>query len=567
MAQRLGTVLVVDDSDFDLRLLALSAGALGYTVITASSAAEAIERVFDPAGGVDVVVSDIRMEPVDGFGLVDALQARLPDLPVVLVTAQATTDLVLQAVKRGVLDVLVKPADPAMLEATLGTAMRRRELVTTDRTLLDTLHRTIDEQTAEIQRRLVSHEREHAELKRVFRQVQEIKAEWERTMDCVSDMVLLIGPDGRLRRCNRAWRDFTGRPYAEILGVSWKELFVGLGLESRTGFGPGCELHHAASGRWFVYREAPFEAVASSDSGSIAPGTSGKVITLNDTTELKLAVRQREVAFEQLKSSQAQVIQSEKLATIGQMTAGVAHEINNPVGFVTSNLSSLSKYVERLAGFIAAVTQLLDRAAPGVRDEVQELRRKFKVDFILGDVTKLIAESLDGTARVSKIVKDLGTFSRVDGDDWRPVDLAASLEQAIGIVWNQLKYKVTLHREFGALPPVVCNAQLINQVVMNLLVNASHAMDTPGVITLSTRVDGPDAVITVADTGKGIAPEHLARIFDPFFTTKEAGKGTGLGLSISADIIKKHAGTISVESALGVGTTFTLRIPVAGGRA
>jgi len=564
VAQRVGTVLVVDDSEFDLRLLALSVRALGYTAITASSAEEAVHRVFDSAGGVDVVVSDIRMEPTDGFGLVDALQQRLPDLPVILVTAQATTDLVIQAVKRRVLDVLVKPVDPAMLEATLGAAMRRRELVTTDRTLIDTLHRTIDEQTAEIQRRLVAHETEHAELKRVFRQVQEIKAEWERTMDCVSDMVLLIGPDGRLRRCNRAWRDFTGQPYSEILGVSWKELFVRLGLETRTGFGPGCELHHVASGRWFVFREAPFEAVLTSASGSIAPGTSGKVITLNDTTELKLAVRQREVAFEQLKSSQAQVIQSEKLATIGQMTAGVAHEINNPVGFVTSNLSSLSKYVERLAGFIAAVTQLLDRAAPGARDEVQELRRKFKVDFILGDVTKLIAESLDGTARVSKIVKDLGNFSRVDGDDWRPVDLAASLEQAIGIVWNQLKYKVTLQREFGELPPVVCNAQLINQVVMNLLVNASHAMDAPGVIRLSTHLDGPDAVITVADTGKGIAPEHLARIFDPFFTTKEAGKGTGLGLSISADIIKKHAGTIAVESEVGVGTTFTIRIPVAG---
>ena len=143
---------------------------------------------------------------------------------------------------------------------------------------------------------------------------------------------------------------------------------------------------------------------------------------------------------------------------------------------------------------------------------------------------------------------------------WEPLDV----DQAVGIVWNQLKYKATLKREFGALPPVVCNAQLINQVVMNLLVNASHAMDTPGVITLSTRLEGPDAVITVADTGKGIAPAHVTRIFDPFFTTKEAGKGTGLGLSISADIIKKHGGDIRVESEVGVGTTFTIRIPVAG---
>lgn len=565
MAEKPGTVLVVDDSDFDLKLVAHAAKALGYKVVTACSAQDAANLMGEWGATVDVVVSDIRMEPLDGFWLMDGLHAVYPELPVVLMTAHASTDLVLTAMKRHALDVIVKPVEPNQLAATLAAAMKRRELVTMDRTLLETLRRTIDEQTAEIESKLVAHEREHAELKRVFQQVQEIKAEWERTMDCVSDMVLLADAEGRLQRCNRAWRDFTGQGYADILGVGCAELFDRLGLEAPGGLTSGAELHHAASGRWFVYREAPFAPSRGlGDASSAQRLAGGKVMTLNDTTRLKLAVRQREAAFEQLKSSQAQVIQSEKLATIGQMTAGVAHEINNPIGFVSSNLSSLSKYVERLAGFIAAQTDAVARTAPQARAEMLELRRKFKVDFIMGDVSKLIAESLDGTARVSKIVKDLGAFSRSDGDDWRPVDLAASLEGAIGIVWNQLKYKVTLHREFGALPPVTCNAQLLNQVVMNLLVNACQAMDGPGVITLSTMLDGDTVVIRVADTGSGIAPEHLSRIFDPFFTTKEAGKGTGLGLSISVDIIKKHGGQMSVESEVGKGTTFTIRIPVDG---
>ncbi len=565
MAENPGTVLVVDDSDFDLKLVAHATRALGYKVVMAPSAEDAANLMAEWGSAIDVVVSDIRMEPIDGFGLMDSIHAMYPDLPVVLMTAHASTDLVLAAIKRRALDVIVKPVDPGQLATTLAAAVKRREFVTTDRALLETLRRTIEEQTDEIQTKLAAHQVEHAELKRVFRQVQEIKAEWERTMDCVLDMVLLIDADGRLKRCNRAWRDFTGQEYNEILGVDWKDLFSRLELTAPAGYTSGAELFHPASGRWFVYREAPFAPRKGTDSQvPIGKAGSGKVVTLNDTTQLKLAVRQREAAFEQLKATQAQVIQSEKLATIGQMTAGVAHEINNPIGFVSSNLSSLSKYVERLAGFIGALTELVQRKAPGAGPEVAELRRKFKIDFILGDVTSLINQSLDGTGRITKIVKDLSTFSRVDGDDWKPVDLHQSLEQAIGIVWNQLKYKVTLTRDFGELPPVNCNAQLLNQVVMNLLVNACHAMDQQGEIVLRTRLDGRTVVITVADDGKGIAPEHLPRIFDPFFTTKEAGKGTGLGLSISADIIKKHRGEIAVASEVGKGTTFTIRIPVDG---
>lgn len=572
----LGTVLIVDDSVLMCAIIAGSCEELGFRAVTANSGTEALQFLAEWAAGVDLVITDVLMPDTDGFELMARLHGLYPDLPVVLMTAHASVDLVIRAIKQRALDVLVKPVSPPQLEQALRTALERRDLLSEERGLLETLRRTVEDQNAELRARMqaieqhrLAEEQEHQALKRLFGQVRDIKEEWESTMDCVADMVLLVDPDGKLKRCNRALRDFTGLGYRELLGADCKDLLRSNGLTGGSGTRPpgpeadrvtiftsGMELHHAATARWFVYREAPF---ASSRDKHI-PGT---VVTIHDTTELKLALNALEDSYQKLQDTQAQVIQSEKLATIGQLTAGMAHEINNPVGFVTSNLNTLNKYIDRLVTFMAAQADAVNKSAsPRGKEDLADVRRSLKIDYILTDVRKLLAESLDGTSRVSKIVKDLGSFSRVDTGERAPADLTECIERGVTIVWNELKYKVTLHRDYGDVPKVVCNMQQINQVVMNLLVNASHAMDKPGEITLSTRVEGSWAVIRVADTGKGIAPEHLAKIFEPFFTTKEAGKGTGLGLSISFDIIKQHGGDLSVESTVGLGTTFTIRLPL-----
>lgn len=267
---------------------------------------------------------------------------------------------------------------------------------------------------------------------------------------------------------------------------------------------------------------------------------------------------------EQLKSTQSQLLQQEKMASIGQLAAGVAHEINNPMGFITSNLGALGKYTERFNSFVAAVDEEL--AASGVTPELRESllarKKKLKIDFMLEDIPSLLAETLNGAERVKKIVQDLKGFSRIDSAEYATVDLNQCLESTINIIGNNLKSGVRLTTEFGAIPNVTCLPQQLNQVFMNLLQNAAQAIEGEGDIRVRTADDNGNVSVEIADNGCGIAPEHLARIFEPFFTTRPVGKGAGLGLSIAYDIVKKHGGELTVESEVGKGSTFRIRIPL-----
>jgi len=266
-----------------------------------------------------------------------------------------------------------------------------------------------------------------------------------------------------------------------------------------------------------------------------------------------------------LEDAQNQVIQAEKLASIGQISAGVAHEINNPVAFVLSNLTSLESYVEQIGELLSRYVagERTMSALPPALAPARALRESKDFDFLRGDIVTLLAESRDGLMRVKRIVQDLRDFSRGGADEtWQFVDLHASLDSTINIVRNEIKYKASIVRSYGDLPEVECLPSRLNQVFLNLLVNAGHAIDANGTITISTGVEGQEAWVRVADTGCGIAPEHLNRIFEPFFTTKPVGQGTGLGLSVSYAIVRKHGGRIEVDSAVGRGTRFSVFIPV-----
>ncbi|HAJ25990.1 MAG TPA: histidine kinase [Syntrophus sp. (in: bacteria)] len=270
-----------------------------------------------------------------------------------------------------------------------------------------------------------------------------------------------------------------------------------------------------------------------------------------------------EEAHAELKQAQARVIRQEKMASIGQLAAGITHEINNPMSFITGNLGILKTYLEGITKTIVAQEEIADKhAPPEALETLQALREKMKIDYILKDVGNLIDQSLEGADRVRKIVSDLKTFSRMEEDVYMIEDINAALDSTINIVWNEIKYKAELVKEFGELPLTRCNISHLNQVFMNLLVNAAQAIEKWGKITVRTRTQGDDIYVSVADTGSGIPEENLKKIFEPFFTTKAAGKGTGLGLSISYDIVKMHGGDITVESEVGKGSTFIIRIPV-----
>ena len=266
-----------------------------------------------------------------------------------------------------------------------------------------------------------------------------------------------------------------------------------------------------------------------------------------------------------LSDAQSKLMQSEKLASIGQLAAGVAHEINNPIGFIFSNFGTLEQYLDDLFQMLDAY----EKAEPHIGDgntlaRIRQLKAELDIKYLKEDFPNLMGESRDGIQRVRKIVQDLKDFSRVDArQEWESVDLHAGIDSTLNIVNNEIKYKADVVKHYGPLPEVQCLPSEMNQVFMNLLVNAAHAIPAErGTITISTGVDGANAWVEVADTGAGIAPENLQRIFDPFFTTKPVGKGTGLGLSLSYGIVQKHGGRMEVSSELGVGTRFRITIPI-----
>lgn len=287
------------------------------------------------------------------------------------------------------------------------------------------------------------------------------------------------------------------------------------------------------------------------------------------TSHLEHLVEQRtqalQVEIEERKHLESQLVQSEKLASLGQLAAGVAHEINNPVGFISSNLSTLDGYFEQLQQMLEAYQQATALMPAGEqRDRLTALAKTLELDFLKEDIPILIRESKDGIGRVVQIVKDLKNFSRVDTDQtWQWANLQQGIDSTLNIVASELKYKADVVKQYSPLPEIECLASQLNQVVMNLVVNAAQAMGPErGTITISNGVEGENVWLEVADNGCGIAPETVQKIFDPFFTTKPVGEGTGLGLSLSYGIVKKHGGDISVSSEPGKGTKFRVVIPI-----
>jgi two-component system NtrC family sensor kinase len=264
----------------------------------------------------------------------------------------------------------------------------------------------------------------------------------------------------------------------------------------------------------------------------------------------------------ELERLQAQLVHSEKMASLGQLAGGVAHELNNPAGFIYSNMESLGEYASELKNlleFYDAMQMPADVAA-----QVSALKQKIRYEKLMPEFSSIISDCQEGARRIRDIVLNLRTFSRLDEAELKKIDINAGLEATIRLLSQYYKSDhITLKRDYGDLPLVDCFAGQLNQVWVNLLVNAAQAIENgPGEVRIATRIEDGNAVVRISDTGKGIAPDDVNKIFDPFFTTKPVGQGTGLGLSISYGIIEKHGGAIKVESNLGKGTTFTTLIPL-----
>lgn len=266
-----------------------------------------------------------------------------------------------------------------------------------------------------------------------------------------------------------------------------------------------------------------------------------------------------------LSATQDKLVQSEKLASIGQLAAGVAHEINNPIGYIFSNFGTLEKYLSQLFQMLQAY-EIAESSLPAgpQRDRLTALREEIELDYLKEDIPSLMNESREGISRVRKIVQDLKDFSRVDASqEWVWANLHRGIDSTLNIVNNEIKYKADVVKQYGNIPDIECLPSELNQVFLNLLVNAAHAITAErGTITIRTGQSTEHVWVDVSDNGGGIARENIGRIFDPFFTTKPVGKGTGLGLSLSYGIVKKHHGHIDVSSEPGQGTTFRVTLPI-----
>ncbi len=273
---------------------------------------------------------------------------------------------------------------------------------------------------------------------------------------------------------------------------------------------------------------------------------------------------------EQLKSARDRLVQAEKLAAIGQLAAGVAHEINNPASFVASNLEVLQTYVAgylRMLRLARVMKGAVERKAWGeaaaVVVAIGQLETELNMNYIISDSEHIVQQSRDGIGRIEKIVADLKIFAH-EGTRWfeELVKIENVIEMALSIAHNELRYRIDLRKEYGDTPQVRCSVQKMGQVFLNLLINAAQAIQDKGVIAIRTYVDAGHVCVDISDTGCGITEENLKKVFDPFFTTKPVGKGTGLGLSISYELVKKQGGEIHVKSTDGKGATFTVRLPI-----
>ncbi len=291
-----------------------------------------------------------------------------------------------------------------------------------------------------------------------------------------------------------------------------------------------------------------------------AIGPRGAVLIIEDLSELK--------------QLQRQVLQSEKMASIGQLAAGVAHEINNPTGFIHANLIQLSEYLGDLDRLWPAVDRLkkaVDEGDGGAAKDasaaLHAIEQEIDLEFLRDDLGQAVRESQEGAERIRHIVQDLRDFSHQDTGALDSADLNACVDSTAHIVWTMMRHSALLEKDYGDLPPVRCYPMQLKQVFMNLLVNAYQAIEAradtsrAGLIRIETRAGDAGVVVRIADTGVGIEQSHVDRIFDPFFTTKEPGEGTGLGLSLSYAIVERHGGTMHVESRVGEGTTFEIELP------
>ncbi|OGT01080.1 MAG: hypothetical protein A3F73_01770 [Gallionellales bacterium RIFCSPLOWO2_12_FULL_59_22] len=560
------TILVVDDDDgFSLKLLSKMLALDGHAVRTAASGEEAFASVAEQLP--DLVLLDVMMPGIDGLEVTRRFKAdpRTRPIPIILITALEDGDSRIKGLEAGAEEFLSKPVNRAELQLRVKNLLRLKEFAD----FLADHNRILEEQ---VQQRTASLNESENKLRKITESAQ--------------DAIVMVDNSGNISFWNAAAEKIFGYPAHEALGKNLHQLLVPPKYREASHEGFSRFMHSGEGAVVGTTRElaalhkngAEFPIELSLSAVQIDGAWQGIGI-IRDITERKKMEKQAVEHYEhvanintslaaanqQLQQAQSQLLQSEKMAAIGNLAAGVAHEINNPVGYVNSNIGTLEKYLADVFAVMdkyEAAEELLDKDHPQL-EELRQLKQKIDIGYIREDIKALISESHQGLERVKRIVLDLKNFSRADTEEhWEHADLHEGIDATLNVVWNELKYKCEVVKEYGQLPEIYCLPSQLDQVFLNLLVNAAQAIEMRGKITIRTGQEDGKVWFEVSDTGKGISPENIPHLFEPFFTTKPVGQGTGLGLSVSYNIVAKHHGRIEVHSEVGKGTTFRVWLPV-----
>lgn len=518
------TIAVVEDSPVQRKLIARRFEESGATVVVAATGEEAVAAAR--TSRISLMVLDYELPDMSGGQVVARIAESGEVPPFVVTTARGSERVAVEMMKQGAIDYLIK--DETLCDRLPVVAARLLKQLKLDRILKEI-------ETA---------------LRRSEKRLRQI-------VDTNADAFVCVALDGSVLEWNRAAEDAFGLPRDHALGTSVLDTIVPEDRRDEVRHLIARSLADPAS----VPETARFETAAV-DLGGVHRPVEISLTKNGDGREATISAFIRDLRPR--RELEAQLVHSEKMASLGQLAAGVAHEINNPVAYVLSNVGTLGEYVGSFRQVLEAADRLVEEPTPAAADAYREARRAEGLDEILEDVDELMDDSKGGLVRVKEIVQDLKSFVRLDESDLKTIDINESIETTLKVVANELKYRCDVVRDFGDLPPLRCHAGQLNQVFMNLLVNAGQAIEDRGTVTVKTYVAGDDLCVSVSDTGCGIPAENVGKLFTPFFTTKPVGSGTGLGLSISYGIVTKHGGEIAVDSEVGRGTTFTVRLPKAG---
>ncbi len=542
------SVLIVDDREEGL--LALEETVKGLCrVVRARSGQEALRLAFDQ--DFAVILLDVRMPEMDGFETAELIRRRprTRDTPIILITAgDATPEQTARGYAVGAVDYIFKPYAPEVLKAKVSVFLelfrKSEELRLSEqrfRTLLRNIPGAVYRRDARVPWKV------HFVSDRIEEICGHDPAEFLMRGKTYEQIVLPEERAGVTQEVERALRD--RQPYTLEYRIQTRDGQVRWVRDKGQGIGPDGEAAAVADGVLFDITERRHVDDAMRE-------RTEELAEANRRLQQEIADRRR--AEEERNLMTAELLQGQKLQAIGQLAAGIAHEINNPTAYILSNVRSLLAHIEGLERFVAGV-----KAAGSRKTEISELLRTTNAEFLLQDFTAALRDSEQGAEKIRDIVTGLREFAHRDPREVKTVDLREVLEGAIRIAWNEIKYRAEIVRDFGPVPAVPCYPLQIEQVFINLLLNAAQAIETKGEIRIATFVDGGHAVVRIHDTGCGIPSENLGRLFEPFFTTKPVGKGTGLGLHVAYKIVSGHGGRIDVKSAAGEGTEFTVRLPLA----